>query len=59
MSLADLTPETVRQALAECDQMGREAFLSTYGFGKASGYFLIHNGQAYDSKAIAGVAVLK
>jgi 5-methylcytosine-specific restriction protein A len=29
---------------------------STLEFGKARGYFLVHNGQAYDSKAIAGVA---
>ncbi len=56
MSLADLTPESVRQAIAEFDRVGRDAFLNTYGFGRARGYFLIHNGQPYDSKAIAGVA---
>jgi 5-methylcytosine-specific restriction enzyme A len=56
MSLADLTPEAVRQAIAEFDRIGRDAFLSLYGFGKARGYVLLHNGQAYDSKAIAGVA---
>jgi hypothetical protein len=56
MSLTDLTPEAVRQAIAEFDSLGRDSFLNTYGFGKARGYFLVHNGQAYDSKAIAGVA---
>lgn len=56
MSLADLTPESVRQAIAEFDRVGRSSFLRTYGFGRARGYFLIHNGQPYDSKAIAGVA---
>jgi hypothetical protein len=56
MSLADLTPEAVRQAIAEFDRLGRDTFLSAYGFGKARGYFLVHNGQTYDSKAIAGVA---
>jgi hypothetical protein len=56
MSLADLTPEAVRQAIAEFDRLGRDAFLSTCGFGKARGYFLVHNGNVYDSKAIAGVA---
>jgi hypothetical protein len=56
MSLADLTPESVHQAIAEFDRLGRDSFLSTYGFGKARGYLLIHNGHAYDSKAIAGVA---
>jgi hypothetical protein len=44
MSLADLTPEAVRQAIAEFDRLGRDAFLSTYGFGKARGYFLVHIG---------------
>jgi 5-methylcytosine-specific restriction protein A len=56
MSLADLTVESVHQAIAEFDRLGREAFLSTYGFGKARGYVLMRNGNAYDSKAIAGVA---
>jgi len=42
MSLADLTPESVHRAIAEFDQLGRDAFLSTYGFGKARGYLLIH-----------------
>ena len=56
MSLADLTPESVRQAIAEFDRVGRDSFLNTYGFGRARGYFLIHSGHPYDSKAIAGVA---
>jgi 5-methylcytosine-specific restriction enzyme A len=56
MSLADLTPESVRHAIAEFDRVGRPSFLSTYGFGRARGYFLMQNGQPYDSKAVAGVA---
>jgi hypothetical protein len=56
MSLAELTPEAVRQAIAEFDRLGRVSFFSTYGFGKARDYFLVHNGQVYDSKAIASVA---
>src|SRR5450759_1415494 len=56
MSLADLTADVVRQAIAEFDRLGRNAFLSTYGFRQARDYFLVHNGQPYDSKAIAGVA---
>ncbi|MFF7529630.1 HNH endonuclease [Streptomyces bobili] len=36
--------------------MGREAFLDEYHFGKARSYVLVHDGQEYDSKAIAGVA---
>ena len=56
MSLADLTADAVRQAIVEFDRVGCDSFLSTYGFGQARGYFLIHNRQPGDSKAIAGVA---
>jgi 5-methylcytosine-specific restriction protein A len=56
MSLADLTADAVREAIAEFDRLGRDAFLNTYGFAKTRGYFLVHNGQPYGSKAIAGVA---
>ncbi|MER6732568.1 HNH endonuclease [Streptomyces puniciscabiei] len=43
-------------AIAEHDELGREVFLSTYHFGKARSYVLVHRGREYDSKAIAGVA---
>ncbi len=36
--------------------MGRDAFLDRYEFGKARGYFLVHNGHRYNSKAVAGAA---
>jgi 5-methylcytosine-specific restriction protein A len=54
--MADLTRESVRQALDEFDRLGRDRFLKDHGFGKARGYYLIDRGQPYDSKAIAGVA---
>jgi len=38
MPLTDLTPEAVRQAIAEFDRLGRDSFLNTYEFGKARGY---------------------
>ncbi|MFJ3733634.1 HNH endonuclease [[Kitasatospora] papulosa] len=44
------------KAIAEHDELGRDAFLSHYGFGKAQSYMLVHEGHEYDSKAIAGVA---
>jgi hypothetical protein len=50
MSLAGLTPESVHQAIAEFDRLGRDSFLSSYGFGKAGGYLLIHNGHASESR---------
>jgi hypothetical protein len=50
-------PNAVRAAMAECDQMGRDAFLSQYGFHRALRYVIEGpDGTQYDSKAIAGVA---
>ena len=57
MTLSELTdPSAVLQAVAECDRLGRDRFLSTYGFHRARDYLLIVNGHEYDSKAIVGVA---
>lgn len=56
MALSDLTRDAVLQAIAEFDQLGREAFLDHYGFSHARDYFVVHEGRQYDSKAIAGVA---
>jgi len=55
--LSDLTdPQAIFQAIAEYDELGRDAFLRKYGFGRARRYFLVHDGGHYDSKAIVGVA---
>lgn len=43
-------------AIAECDALGRDAFLEKYGFGEARSYYLSHEGRSYDSKAIVGAA---
>lgn len=51
-----ITRESVLRAVAEHDEVGREAFLSKYGFGEARSYVLVHERREYDSKAIAGVA---
>ena len=57
MSLAELTDrDAVLRALQEFDRLGRDQFLSTYGFKRARTYFLRHGGRDYDSKAIVGVA---
>jgi 5-methylcytosine-specific restriction enzyme A len=56
MSISDLTRESVLHALGEFDQVGRDGFLARYGFGRARGYFVLNNGNGYDSKAIAGAA---
>src|SRR5206468_4992133 len=47
----------VTEALDEFDDLGREAFLSKYGFGKARRYFVRRDGKYYDSKAIVGAAM--
>src|SRR5467141_3284394 len=46
----------VKEAIAECDQIGRDAFLKKYGFSYSRLYPLHYQGRTYDSKAIAGVA---
>jgi hypothetical protein len=57
MSLSDLTsPTAIKLALKECDRLGRDRFLSRYGFGHAREYTLRYNDREYDSKAIVGVA---
>src|SRR4051794_26730096 len=56
MTLSDLTADAVHEAMQEFDELGRERFLRKYGFHRARGYVLVHDGKIYDSKAIAGVA---
>jgi hypothetical protein len=46
----------VFSAIKEFDSLGRSAFLAKYGFGKAKNFFLVHEGERYDSKAIYGAA---
>src|SRR5579872_3009960 len=48
--------EAVLAAMSEFDQIGREAFLSKYGFGPAREYVVVWNGGEYDSKALLGGA---
>jgi len=57
MSFNDVSdPDAIRGAVAEFDELGRDAFLSKYGFGRGRTYFLKLDGKVYDSKAIIGVA---
>ncbi len=57
MSLASLTSAAaVNAAMDEYDELGRDAFLSKYGFSAGRDYFVARDGRLYDSKAIAGVA---
>jgi hypothetical protein len=57
MAFSDpISKKAVLAAIAECDRLGRDAFLAKYGFGRARRYFLDHGSREYDSKAIVGVA---
>ena len=57
MSLSDISDKLpILEAIAEFDRLGREQFLAKYGFGPSRRYWIVHNGQKYDSKAIIGAA---
>jgi hypothetical protein len=48
--------DAVLKALKEFDALGREPFLSKYGFGRSARYVLEHDGRQYDAKAVIGAA---
>lgn len=48
--------DAVLHALALYDELGSDAFLGRYGFGRSYRYQLVHDGRDYDSKVVAGVA---
>jgi len=48
--------QAILDAVAEFDQIGREAFLKKYGFARSRRYFLDYNRRLYDSKPILGAA---
>lgn len=56
MALGVLSRDAIERAMAEYDELGRDAFLSKHGFGRATAYALVVDGREYDPKAIAGVA---
>lgn len=55
-SLKTVTREGILAAIAECEQIGKEAFLAKYGFAASAKYVLRHGGKSYPSKAIIGAA---
>jgi len=57
MSAPQLTRrEHVLRAVGEFNRLGGEDFRRKYGYGPAKKYYLVVEGNYYDSKAIAGVA---
>ncbi len=49
-------PDSIWQAICECDRLGQGEFLRKYGYGKATKYRLVANDKFYDPKAILGAA---
>lgn len=57
MGFADLSSsEAVLAAIAECEQLGEDAFLSKHGFGQSRHVRLLHEGKTFPAKAVVGVA---
>lgn len=56
MALESIDAAAVSAALAAFDALGREAFVTKYGFGAARSYFVLQGGERYDSKAVVGAA---
>jgi 5-methylcytosine-specific restriction protein A len=56
VALNDVTRDGVLAAIEEFDRLGRDAFLTRYGFRTSKAYVLVHEGARYDSKPICGAA---
>jgi len=56
LGISDISERGVLRAIAEYDRIGERAFFEKYGFEAASKYWLVKDGRAYASKAIANVA---
>jgi putative restriction endonuclease len=48
--------DAVRKALKEFDDLGRDAFLKKYRFGRSARFVVSHAGREYDAKAVIGAA---
>lgn len=55
-AIADITRQSVLEAIEECDRCGRGFFRVWYGYRRSNAYVLVHNGREYDTKPIAAVA---
>jgi len=52
MGPGDVTsPAAVRQAVRECDALGRDDFLAKYGFVRSRKFVVVEDDREYDSKA--------
>jgi len=59
-AIRDLTDrDAVLAAMREFDEIGRDAFLDKYGFGRSQKYRILHEGNLYDVKAVLAAAYQK
>lgn len=57
MGPGDVTSRAaVESAMREYDEMGRESFLTKYGFKRSTKFVVVHNRREYDSKALLAAA---
>jgi hypothetical protein len=55
-SLRTIDARAMREAIAEFNDLGRVKFLTRYGFGPSSKYYLIFGQRLYDTKALVAAA---
>lgn len=55
-SLGTITRDGILAAMAEFDELGRDAFLKKHGYGRSARFVVKYRRRSYDSKAIVGVA---
>lgn len=59
-AILDLTDrDAVLAAMREFDELGRDAFLGRYGFGRSTKYRIRHDGRLYDIKPLLAAAYSK
>jgi HNH endonuclease len=56
LAVRDIGRDSVMEAIAEFDRLGRVAFFQKYELGEGRTRFLVHEGKRYDAKAIVGAA---
>jgi hypothetical protein len=56
---SEVRTEHVREAMAECDRLGKKEFLARYRYGRARDATVWDHGEEYDARALLGLAYLR
>jgi hypothetical protein len=56
---SEVTADHVREAIGECDELGKREFLARYRFGRARDATVWYEGEEYDARALLGLAYLR